>query len=278
VTFSIIARDPLSGDLGVAVQTRYLAVGATVPWARAGVGAVATQALTEASYGPSILDNLERGLPAAEALAVALELDPLRENRQVGLVDSRGDMAAHTGTSCIEHAEHHLGSGLVTMGNILEKSGTAEAMAIAFQETDGSLARRMLAALLAGRGHGGELRGEQSAAMVVVSTLSPNASPDLRVDDHPDPLGELERLLGLHEAYEHLGSGLNHYFASRADEAQAALAKALERYPDDPQIRFWNELIAGRPPTEMGRGWQELARRLRASHLRRGKDPDSDSR
>lgn len=262
--------------MGVAVQTRYLAVGATVPWARAGVGAVATQALTEASYGPSILDLLERGLPAAEALAAVLEADPLWENRQVGLVDSRGDMAAHTGTSCIEHAEHHLGSGLVTMGNILERSGTAEAMAIAFSETEGSLSRRMLAALLTGRDHGGELRGEQSAAMLVVSTVYPDTSPDLRVDDHPDPLGELKRLLGLHEAYEHLGTGLNHYFAGRADEARAALAEAWEQYPDDPQIRFWNELIAGRSPTGMSQGWQELARRLRTSHLRRGKDPDGE--
>ncbi|MGQ9583966.1 MAG: DUF1028 domain-containing protein [Anaerolineae bacterium] len=205
-TFSIVALDPANGDLGVAVASKFLAVGAVVPWARAGVGAVATQALANLAFGPRGLDWMAKGLPAGEALARLLADDPEREHRQAGLVDAQGRAAAHTGRECHAWAGHLTGEGFCCQGNILAGPEVIRAMAQAFHESKGELADRLMAALAAGDAAGGDRRGRQSAALLVVreggsygGTL--DRYVDLRVDDHSAPVSELARLLDLHRLY-----------------------------------------------------------------------------
>lgn len=207
-TFSIVALDPANGDLGVAVASKFLAVGAVVPWARAKVGAVATQALANLAYGPEGLRLMAEGLSAGEALEHLLREDPEREHRQVGLVDAQGRTAAHTGRECFPWAGHHVGEGFCCQGNILAGPEVVQEMARAFQTTHGELAERLLAALLAGDEAGGDRRGRQSAALLVVREGGSYGGTldryiDLRVDDHPTPVQELDRLLNLHRLYLH---------------------------------------------------------------------------
>src|SRR5258706_7793010 len=166
-TFSIAAHDPQNGDLGVAVASKFLAVGAVVPWARAGAGAVATQALANVAYGPDGLALLERGHTAQEALDALLAADELREHRQVGIVDACGGAAAHTGAACMDWAGHALGPGFAAQGNILAGAGVVQASAEAFARAEGELAERLLLALTAGDAAGGDRRGRQSAALYV---------------------------------------------------------------------------------------------------------------
>ncbi|MBC7224935.1 MAG: DUF1028 domain-containing protein [Anaerolineae bacterium] len=205
-TFSIVALDPANGDLGVAVASKFLAVGAVVPWAKAGVGAVATQALANLAYGPDGLRLMAQELSAEETLTRLLRDDPEREHRQVGLVDARGRAAAHTGQECFPWAGHHVGEGFCCQGNILTGPEVVQEMARAFQTTQGELAERLLAALLAGDEAGGDRRGRQSAALLVVREGGSYGGTldryiDLRVDDHPTPVQELARLLDLHRLY-----------------------------------------------------------------------------
>ncbi len=205
-TFSIVAWDPLNGDLGVAVQSKFLAVGAYVPAARAGVGAIATQAYANLSYGPRGLELLAQGLSAPEVLERLIGEDELRAQRQLGIVDASGRAAAYTGSECFSWAGHLVGEGWCCQGNILVGEGTIQAMANAFLEAQGELAERLLAALAAGQAAGGDRRGQQSAALLVVRVgggyggLS-DRYIDLRVDDHPRPIEELARLLKLHRIY-----------------------------------------------------------------------------
>jgi uncharacterized Ntn-hydrolase superfamily protein len=205
-TFSIVARDPQNGDLGVAVASKFLAVGSVVPWGRAGAGAVATQALANVAYGPQGLDLMAIGQPAEQALAALLAADPDREHRQVGLVDARGGAAAHTGAQCMEWAGHVVGEGFAAQGNILAGAGVVEAIAEAFTHAEGELAERLLTALLAGDTAGGDRRGRQSAALYVARAGGSYGGTgdryiDLRADDHPHPVQELGRLLKLHRFY-----------------------------------------------------------------------------
>lgn len=173
VTYTILARDSATGDLGAAVASRYFAVGASVPWARAAVGVVATQALTRPSYGPIVLDRLSTGQPVGSVLDAVLVDDSQRELRQVGVIDRLGVVAVHTGTGCIPCSEHVCEDGMLAMGNLHHRKGTAVVMATAFRDSSGSLATRMLEALTAGRqAHGGDLRGQQSAALLVVSEIA----------------------------------------------------------------------------------------------------------
>lgn len=264
VTYAILARDSATGDLGVAVASRYLAVGASVPWARAGVGVVATQALTRPSYGPMVLDGLSTGLPVGSVLDAALADDPQRELRQVGAIDWRGVVAVHTGTGCIPYSEHVCEDGMLAMGNLLRCQGTAAMMTAAFRGGSGSLGTRMLEALAAGQAHGGDLRGQQSAALLVVSDRGTGAGTNLRVDDHADPLAELTRLLEMHRAYQQLGSGLNRLFAGESEAAAADIAGAPAPMRNS-QIEFWHRIAAGSPVADLGPQWQELERRLRES-------------
>jgi uncharacterized Ntn-hydrolase superfamily protein len=205
-TFSIVARDPSNGDLGVAVASKFLAVGSVVPWARAGAGAVATQALANVGYGPRGLALMAEGVSAQDTLAGLLADDPEREHRQVGLVDAQGHAAAHTGSACMDWAGHVVGAGFAAQGNILAGAGVVEAIGGAFVAAQGELAERLLAALQAGDSAGGDRRGRQSAALYVARSGGSYGGTldryiDLRVDDHPHPAQELTRLLRLHRFY-----------------------------------------------------------------------------
>jgi uncharacterized Ntn-hydrolase superfamily protein len=209
VTYSIVARDPESGRLGVAVQTRSFAVGAAVPWADPGVGAIATQSFTERSYGPLGLQLLRAGRTPEEALAGLVTADPQEEVRQVGVVDATGRGAAHTGELCIKEAGHLVRDGFTVQANMMASAEVWPAMAEAFERASGSFPQQLLAALDAGEAAGGDFRGRQTAAMLVVEEQA-SGRPwddrviDVRVDDHPDPLGELRRLVTLAEAYRRL--------------------------------------------------------------------------
>jgi uncharacterized Ntn-hydrolase superfamily protein len=205
-TFSIVAFDPKTDALGVAVQSKFLAVGAIVPWARAGVGAVATQAMANYNYGPRGLDLMSRGMTAAETVETLISADEEREHRQVGVVDARGRASTFTGSECFEWAGGVAGEHYAAQGNILVGGETVEAMAKTFENTAGDLAGRLLAALDAGQEAGGDSRGKQSAALLVVREGGGYGGDndrvlDLRVDDHPEPIRELIRLRGLHTLY-----------------------------------------------------------------------------
>jgi uncharacterized Ntn-hydrolase superfamily protein len=205
-TFSIVAIDPATGELGVAVASKFLAVGAVVPWARAGVGAVATQSYANVSYGPTGLELMAAGYSAGETLARLLADDPERELRQVGIVDARGGTATFTGSACHAWAGGRTGPGYAVQGNILTGPEVVDAMAHAFETTEGPLAARLLAALAAGDAAGGDRRGKQSAALLVVKERGgyggyTDRFIDLRVDDHPEPVAELQRLYGIWRLY-----------------------------------------------------------------------------
>lgn len=206
-TFSIVGRDPDTGDLGVAVQSKFLAVGSVVPWARAGVGAIATQSYANTGYGPEGLKLLAEGeLSAQEVLDRLIAADEERHLRQVGIVDAQGRAAAYTGEECFHWAGHIVGQDYACQGNILVSEDTVQAMARTFETAQGDLADRLVAALEAGQAAGGDSRGRQSASLLVVREKGGYGGfndryVDLRVDDHPMPIQELKRLLGLHRLY-----------------------------------------------------------------------------
>lgn len=206
MTFSIVARDPQTGDLGIAVQSKFLAVGAVVPWAKAGVGAIATQSWGNTSYGPRGLALLAKGLSAAETMARITADDEHRESRQVGIVGASGAPATFTGDACYPWAGGVVGEHYACQGNILVSEETVQAMARTFEETSGPLYDRLIAALAAGQAAGGDSRGQQSAALLVVREGGGYGGfndrfIDLRVDDHPHPIEELRRILQLHKLY-----------------------------------------------------------------------------
>ncbi|HWQ29053.1 MAG TPA: DUF1028 domain-containing protein, partial [Dehalococcoidia bacterium] len=201
-TYSIVARDPATGALGVAVQSHYFSVGSIVSWAEAGVGAVATQSIANVDYGPRGLALMREGLSASQALSALLENDPGRDVRQVAMVDARGGVAAHTGTRCIPAAGHLSGDGFSVQANLMANDSVWPAMRDAFERSDGELADRLLAALEAAQNAGGDIRGQQSAALLVVSGERSHEPWrgrlfDLRVEDHPEPVAELKRLVRL---------------------------------------------------------------------------------
>lgn len=207
MTFSIVAVDKENGDLGVAVASKFIAVGALVPWAKVGVGAVATQAWANVKFGPVILYMLEKGFSPRRAVETLLSTDPRREHRQLGVVNAEGEAYAFTGSKCLPYAGHIVGDGFTVQGNILVGEEVLEAMARVFETTRGELVDKLLAALKAGDRAGGDRRGRQSAAIIVVRKCGGYGGceegvdryVDLRVDDHPDPVSELERLFKIWE-------------------------------------------------------------------------------
>lgn len=206
MTYSIVAYDPDEPAWGVAVASKFLAVGAIVPWVLTAAGAVATQSYSNVNFGPDGLVLMAEGISAQETLAGLLAADPEREKRQVGLVDAHGGTAAHTGSECHAWAGHRLGEGFTCQGNILTGPETLDAMAETFTSASGELADRLVAALLAGDTVGGDRRGKQSACVVVMRPKGGYGGNndyylDLRVDDHPEPVQELRRLLGIHHLY-----------------------------------------------------------------------------
>jgi uncharacterized Ntn-hydrolase superfamily protein len=205
-TFSIVAFDPETDSLGVAVQSKFLAVGSVVPWARAGVGAVATQAMANYNYGPHGLDLMSEGNSAEQTVQALTSADEDREHRQVGIVDALGRTSTFTGSECFDWAGGVTGEHYAAQGNILVGRETVEAMASTYEQTDGDLAARLLSALDAGQGAGGDSRGKQSAALLVVREGGGYGGDndrvvDLRVDDHPEPIRELIRIRDLHTLY-----------------------------------------------------------------------------
>jgi len=205
-TFSIVALDPTTGELGIAVQSKFLAVGSAVPWAKAGIGAIATQSYANTAYGPDGLALLAQGFSAQETIEKLTAADPGRDLRQVGIISARGDAATFTGAKCHAWAGGRIGEHYAAQGNILVSKATVNAMADTFEQTKGSLPKQLLAALAAGQAAGGDKRGQQSASLLVVSEKGGygglnDIAIDLRVDDHPAPITELHRLYDLHQLY-----------------------------------------------------------------------------
>ena len=243
-TFSIVARDPATGELGVAVQSHWFSVGSIVPWAEAGVGAVATQSFVEPYYGPKGLALMKQGIAPKDALAKLLAGDDRSDVRQVAFVDNLGRVAVHTGANCIPGAGHHIGDGFTTQSNLMLTNEVPDAMAAAFTAAKGALAERMLAALDAAQRVGGDIRGKQSAAILVVRAKASDKPwtdriVDLRIEDHPDPLHEMHRILTLHRAYEMMNRGDDAVAAGKMELAQKEYGSAAELVPDNDEFVFW---------------------------------------
>ena len=203
-TFSIVARDSVNGDLGIIVQSKFPAVGSIVPWAKANIGVIATQAWANVGYGPNGLDLLETGNSASETLKILLDGDDGREHRQIGIVNTNGQAVAHTGTECIEWAGHIVGEGFTCHGNILAGEEVVVDMADAFENTEGDLIDKLFAGLSAGQAAGGDRRGMQSAAVLVVREKGGyeggnDRYVDVRVDEHPSPIEELVRIFNIYD-------------------------------------------------------------------------------
>jgi len=242
VTYSIVACDPGTGLLGVAVQTAMFAAGANVPWARAGVGAVATQAITEGAYGPRCLDAIEGGASAPAALAQAQSADEAALLRQVGVVAADGSVAAMTGEWCIDHAGHLLGDGFAVQANMMASPAVWPAMAEAYQSSPEGFSRRLLAALEAGQAAGGDARGMMAAALVVAQAepCDPWAGRlvDLRVDRSNAPLAELRRLLDASDGYDGFGRAVGALFSGDPAAALASADEGLSALPGEENLRF----------------------------------------
>jgi len=246
-TFSIVARDPGTGEFGVAVQSHWFSVGSIVPWAAAGVGALATQSFANPDFGPAGLALLKAGRSPEQVLAELLAADPGRDERQVALVDRHGQVAAHTGERSIPWAGHQMGEGYSVQANIMVDDRTVPAMASAFEKTRGPLGERLLAALEAGQAAGGDLRGRQSAALRVVGPEATGAfwedqRIDLRVDDHPQPIEELRRLHTLHTAYAWMNSAEALMVQGEMDEAVAHFSRAADLAPEQTEIALWKAI------------------------------------
>jgi uncharacterized Ntn-hydrolase superfamily protein len=271
-----VARDPVSGDLGVAVQSHWFSVGSVVTWGRPGVGAVATQSIAEPAYGPRTLERLAANVPVTEALEAQVAADQLGRYRQVAAVDTTGAVAVHTGADCIPHAGHVTGDGYSCQANMMARPGVPEAMAEAYAGADGDLAARLLAALQAAEAAGGDVRGRQSAAMLVVSADRSDLVPtlELRIEDHADPIAELERLLTLHRAYALASEADELLGAGEADRAAEHYRRAAELAPDSDELLFWSgiaQVHLGDPEggaavirraADVHAGWLDLVDRL----------------
>jgi uncharacterized Ntn-hydrolase superfamily protein len=242
-TFSIIASDSDLGEFGIAVQSRAFRAGAVVPHAKATVGALATQAMANLSYGPRGLALLEQGLSAPEVLQRLLAEDELREHRQVAILDAKGRIAQHTGGECLEWAGHKSGRDWAAQGNILASSEVIEAMGEAFESTEGLLTEKLMAALEAGQEAGGDRRGQQAAGLLVVRPNAYFDGPfdrliDIRVDDHPQPIRELRRLLGMALPSVYLLNTRLFVERGQPERARGLLDRALEEQPGQPILRL----------------------------------------
>lgn len=278
-TYSIVARDSITGEIGVAVQSHWFSVGTVVTWAEAGLGAVATQSLAEISYGPLGLELMRAGKSADRALHALLRADDHPEWRQVAMIDASGQVAVHTGEKCIREAGHHVGDQYSVQANLMEKNTVWDAMAEAYENSKGDLAERMLAALEAAQKEGGDIRGKQSAAIIIVTGKSSGRSymdrvVDLRVEDHPEPVKELKRLVQVNRAYEFMNDGDERVAMGDIKGAMDAYSKAMDLAPGNPEVQFWaavtmftegNEREAlkyFREVFRVDRRWVEVVRRL----------------
>ena len=266
-TYSIVARDPATGELGVAVQSHYFSVGSVVPWAEPGVGAVATQSMVDVTYGPEGVALMGAGRSAAEALAELVARDAQADVRQVAMVDAGGGVAAHTGTRCVTAAGHLTGDGYSVQANLMIDEDVWPAMARAYETAAGDLADRLVAALEAAQAAGGDLRGQQSAALLIVAgERAPRPGEgrrfDLRVEDHPAPITELRRLVKLARAYRHVEEADEAVGQGRFEDAARGYRAAVELAPEIAELKVW----AGLALLRMGQEPEAMA--LLAAGLR----------
>jgi uncharacterized Ntn-hydrolase superfamily protein len=244
-TYSIVARDYKTGEMGVGVQSHWFSVGSVVSWGKAGVGVVATQSMVNKSFGPLGLDLLEKGKTPDKAIDILLKTDEGRDLRQLAILNVKGMVATHTGKKCIKHAGHLTGKNYSAQANMMLKDTVWAAMGESFESNeDLPLAERIIQALFAAQQEGGDIRGKQSAALLIVgeaSTKNRWEDPllDLRVEDHTQPLKELSRLLKVYRAYEHMNEGDVAIEENKMDVALEEYASAQALFPENPEMKFW---------------------------------------
>ncbi|NLP58435.1 DUF1028 domain-containing protein [Lutibacter sp. B1] len=283
-TYSIVARDTVNGEMGVAVQSHWFSVGSLVAWGKAGVGVVATQSFVNPSFGLKGLSLLENGLTPKMAVEALLKLDEGRDVRQLAILDSKGNVEAYTGKKCIKEAGHFVGNNFSVQANLMDKNTVWPAMAKAFQSSKGSLAERMLIAMEAAQNEGGDIRGKQSVAILVVKAKGTGNSwedkvVDLRVEDNENPLKEMRRLLTIHTAYESMNKGDLAVEKGDFELAKEHYKNAQKLNPENLEMKFWyavtlansGELDEAKPIFkeifEKNSNWKELTPRLIAPQL-----------
>ncbi len=244
-TYSIVARDTVTGDMGVAVQSHWFSVGSIVTWAEAGVGAVATQSFVDPAYGPLGLGLMKAGKTSQQALESLIATDPGKDVRQVAMIDVNGNVATHTGQKCIQGAGHIVGKNYSVQANLMLNDKVPAAMSQAYEGARGDLAEKMMAALDAAEAVGGDIRGKQSAAILIVKAQSTGRPwvdrvMELRVEDHPEPLKELRRLITVHRAYDHMNRGDLALEHNDVDGALREYAAAEKMFPDNLEMKFWH--------------------------------------
>ncbi len=243
-TYSIVARDSVTGEMGVAVQSHWFSVGTTVAYGEAGVGVVATQSLVNPMYGPKGLALMKQGLSAQQALDALTQNDSGQMYRQVGMLNAKGEVAAHTGSDCIDMAGDRQGKNFSVQANMMLNNTVWDAMATAFETTKGTLAERILASLKAAENEKGDIRGKQSAAILIVSGTATGNSwedrlMDLRVEDHENPLEELERLMKIHKAYDYMNKGDLAMEDGDSKEAEHLYLQAQNLFPENLEMKYW---------------------------------------
>ena len=278
-TFSIVARDPQTGEMGVAVQSHWFSVGSIVAWGEAGVGVVATQSFVNPSFGPRGLELLKQGKTAGEVVDELIASDSGRDVRQLAILDVNGNVKAYTGKNCIPAAGHITGENYSVQANLMLNAMVWPAMSIAFENTKGTLAERMIAALEAAQKVGGDIRGKQSACILVVRGKSTgkvweDRLIDLRVEDSPEPIKELKRLLRVHEAYNHMNNGDLAVEHGDMKLAMKEYSTAEKMFPDNEEMKFWHAVtlvnngdVSGSLPIfkevfEINKNWKILTPRL----------------
>lgn len=283
-TYSIVARDEQTGEMAVGVQSHWFSVGTSVPWAEAGVGAVATQSFVDKSYGPKALALLKTGLSAQQVLDKLVADDPGRDVRQVSIIDAKGNVATHTGKNCIQVASHIKGSNYSVQSNMMLGDQVDEYMSEAFEKSKSKpLAERVLLALEAAQKAGGDIRGMQAAAVIVVpgkiTEAWNNKTVDIRVDDAPEPLKELRRIYTVHLAYQHMNDGDLAVEKNDMAKAMAEYKAAMELFPDNLEMQFWTAITLANNKEvdkalpmlkkiyDQDKNWKELTRRLPAVNL-----------
>ncbi len=244
-TYSIVARDPQTGEMGVAVQSHWFSVGSIVSWAEAGVGAIATQSLVNVSFGPRGLEMLKQGMTAQQVLDALVQEDDGRDYRQLAIVDAGGNVAAYTGKNCIPDAGHIVGDNFSVQANLMANDKVWTAMDKAFKESEGPLAERMIEALAAAQNEGGDIRGQQSASILVVrgettGRIWEDRIIDLRVEDHPDPVNEIKRLLKVFRAYEHMNNGDAAIEKGDFKLATKEYSAAEAMFPENLEMKYWH--------------------------------------
>ncbi|OGU34420.1 MAG: Zn-dependent protease [Ignavibacteria bacterium GWB2_35_6b] len=283
-TYSIVARDEQTGEIGVAVQTHWFNVGMRVSWAEAGVGAIATQSFTNASFGSLGLELLRQGKSSQEVVDELIASDDGRDFRQLAVIDKKGNAAAYTGKKCIQPAGHIVGENFSVQANLMLNDKVWPAMAEAFKNTKGSLSERMMATLEAGQNAGGDIRGKQSAAMIIVKGESSGKKWEdevlhLRIADHPEPIKEMRRLLNVQNAYTHMNIGDEAIEKNDFESAEKEYSAAMEIYPENLEIKYWYAVAlanAGKVEESLSlfkdvfskdENWRTLTKRLPDSDL-----------